>query len=76
MALPKRDPEISRLIREAVEQVKSRNPHLGEPLKPYTDEEYAETLRDAEEIERVSNSVYEALNGRPISPLIDEDRGE
>lgn len=76
----KRDAEMEELILRAAAEIKRLNPHIGEEPRPYTDEEYTEIMRDAEELDRLWNSPEGQRVFRedetPAADAVDEDRGE
>lgn len=76
----KRDAELEALILRAAAEIKRLNPHLGEPARPYTEEEYAEILRDAKELDRLWDSPEgrkaRERGGTPAADAVNEDRGE
>lgn len=76
----RREPGMETLILQAAAEIKQLNPRIGEPLPPYPDEEYAQLLHDAEELERVWNEIDRqqggSPGGQPAADAVDEDRGE
>lgn len=69
-------PEMQEHLRQAVEQFKRDHPDFDQPKPPLTDEEYAEMLKESEELDRLSRALSEALGGIKLSDFISEDRGE
>lgn len=67
------------LIQQAVAEAKQINPHIGKELPPYTEEEYAQLMRDDEELERLWNTP-EGQRAREVryttADAVNEDRGE
>lgn len=80
MALHKyRDPALEALLQQAATEMRRLDPQLFAAPTPYTDEEYADVLRDAEELDELWNTPegQKAKQlGLSASDTIDEDRGE
>ncbi len=81
MALNKKaDSELADLIQQAAAELRATNPELFEELRPYTDDEYAQVLADAAEIERIWDEMDRARGAAPRRytglDAINEDRGE
>lgn len=76
----RREPGMEALILQAAAEIKQLNPRIGESLPPYPDEEYAQLLHDAEELERMWNEIDRQQegppDGQPAADVVDEDRGE
>ncbi len=80
MALNRKlEPELEALLQQAIEEQRAVNPELfGEP-QPLSDEEYAQILEDAAEIERIWDEMDKARPDVPrvsAADIISEDRGE
>lgn len=69
-------PEMREHLRQAVEQFKRDHPDFDKPKPPLSDEEYAEMLKESEELYRLSRELSDALGGIKVSDFISEDRGE
>lgn len=76
----KRSPQLAELIQRAAEEVKRLNPHIGEPQRPMSDEEWAEEVRSQEELERIWDEIDRQRGGPDTeetgAKIVIEDRGE
>ena len=80
MALPKRaNADLEALIQRGIKEQRLANPAIFESLQPLTDEEYAQELADAKEIERVWDELDRDHPDRPkvsAADIVIADRGE
>jgi hypothetical protein len=80
MALNKHDPRLQVLIRQAAEDVRRLNPHIGAAQQPETEAQYTEVKREREELERIWAEMERQRGGpltdEPAAHAVDEDRGE
>lgn len=75
----KRDLDLEALIEQGIAEQQALNPDIFKNPKLYTDEEYAQLLADAAEIERIWDEVDRLCPNRPhvsAADLVNEDRGE
>lgn len=81
MAVPKkRDESWDDLVARAAAEVRKANPHIGAEPGPYPEDEYAELVEDARQLERVWDEIDRQRGDRPQSytaaDAVNEDRGE
>lgn len=76
----KSDADWNELVKRAATEIKQMNPNIGMPASPLSDEEYAQILDDARELERIWDEIDRCRDIRmpPYSAAdaVDEDRGQ
>ena len=81
MAVPKkRDESWDDLVVRAAAEVRQANPHIGAKEGPYPEEEYAELIEGARQLEQIWDEIDQQRGNRPQSytaaDAVNEDRGE
>ena len=76
----KRDESWDDLVARAAAEVRQANPHISAEHEPYPEDEYAELVEDARQLERVWDEIDQQRRDRPQSytaaDAVNEDRGE
>jgi hypothetical protein len=76
----KHDARWDALVAQAAAEVRQANPHIGKERGPYQEDEYAELVEEARQLERIWDEIDQQRGHRPQSytaaDAVDENLGE